>query len=64
MADGDLVKVLLAYEQWEADLILRSDAWRGGIATLPTIPQDLWDRLIEIQAMRNATLSRSKAQGG
>jgi hypothetical protein len=50
--------VLAAYEQWEADLIMSSEAWEG-FAALPTIPQDLWDRLIEIQGMRNKVLRKS-----
>lgn len=49
--------VLWAYEQWEADLIMRNEAWRNG---LPTIPQDLWDRFIEIQAVRNGVLWSAK----
>jgi hypothetical protein len=56
MTNNDaLVKVLEAYEQWEADLIMRDDAWQG-MSGLPTVPQDLWNRLIEIQMVRNAAL--------
>lgn len=53
-------KALKAYERWEADLVLSDEAWRGGMAPLPTITQSLWDRLLEIQAMRNAALGRVK----
>jgi hypothetical protein len=45
-AEGEMREVLKAHEKWEADLIL-SDA---------TVPQSLWDRLIEVQALRNAAL--------
>ena len=45
--------VLLAYEQWEADLVLCGDAWTNG---LPRMTQPLYDRWMGIQAMRNAVL--------
>ena len=45
-AEGEMREVLKAHEKWEADLIL-SDA---------TVPQSLWDCLIEVQALRNAAL--------
>ncbi len=51
--------VLLGYEQWEADLLLDSNAWRG-IDGLPHITQSLWDRLLELQALRNAALKDVK----
>lgn len=50
--------VLHEYEQWEADLITNVEAWApDGTATLPRIPQELWDRLIEIQGRRNQILN-------
>ena len=57
---ADLAAVLREYEQWEADLIMDSEAWRhadGEPRDLPWIPQHLWDRLIEIQERRNAALA-------
>lgn len=59
-AAPELKEVAEAYERWEADLILCGKAWNHGLATLPTITQPLWDRLIEIQAMRNAALQKAK----
>jgi hypothetical protein len=56
-AAPDLLEVAKAYERWEADLILDADAWRG--RDLPTISQAIWDRLIEIQALRNAAIARA-----
>jgi len=56
--------VLAAYEQWEADLLMDNEAWytrEREPRDLPTIPQALWDRLIEIQGMRNAALHKSTA---
>lgn len=49
------VAVLRAYEKWEGDLILDNRAWtrREG---LPCLTQELWDRLLEIQNMRNSAL--------
>jgi hypothetical protein len=54
--------VLEAYEQWEADLIMDNDAWYDECReprSRPIIPQPLWDRLIEIQGMRNAALGNT-----
>lgn len=48
-----LREVLKAYEAWEADLILTGD-WSASTVRLK---QSHHDRLIEIQAMRNAALS-------
>lgn len=50
-AAPDLLAVLLAYEQWEASLILDDNSWRNG---LPMLTQAQYNRLIEIQQMRNA----------
>lgn len=50
-----LEAALLAYEKWEADLIMCDDAWRG---SLPTLTQELYDRMIELQEMRNEALGR------
>ena len=47
----DPIEVLKAYEAWEADVILHAK-W----GDLPTLTQAQWDRLVEIQAMRNAVL--------
>lgn len=49
-----VIEVLRAYEQLEADVIMEPACWFGG---LPRITRPLWDRFIEIQAMRNAALS-------
>jgi hypothetical protein len=56
-AAPDLLEVAKAYERWEADLILDADAWKG--RDLPAISQAIWDRLIEIQALRNAAIARA-----
>lgn len=62
-ASPSLHDVAAAYEQWEADLILSAEAWEpNGQADTPRIPQVLWDRLIEIQAMRNAALSLARGE--
>jgi hypothetical protein len=52
--EEELQNVLKAYEQWEADMILAGECWVNG---LPRITQTLWDRFIEIQAMRNRALA-------
>lgn len=51
-----MLAVLLAYEQWEASLILDDESWRNG---LPMLTQTQYDRLIEIQGMRNAAIAKA-----
>lgn len=62
-AAPDLAAVARAYEQWEADLIGSAEAWGGafpgGMRDLPVFTEALWDRLLEIQAMRNAALAKA-----
>jgi hypothetical protein len=60
MADkerDEMIAVLRAYEQWEAALVLTGD-WRN---EMPRLTQGLYDRMLEIQAMRNAILARAGA---
>lgn len=49
----EAIAALRAYERWEADLIMEDNSWVGG---LPRLTQNLYDRMIELQAMRNAVL--------
>jgi len=58
-AAPDLKAVALAYEQWEADVILDSKCWRF---ETPHITQALWDRFCEIQMMRNAALAKARGE--
>jgi hypothetical protein len=55
-AAPDMLELLLAYERWEADLILCDAAWRN---SLPTLNQELHDRLIELQLRRNAIVAKA-----
>lgn len=48
--------VLKGYEQWEADLVLCSEAWNTANG-LPQLTQALYDRLMELQAQRNRALA-------
>lgn len=61
MGAPTLLEVAKAYEQWEADLIGDPVAWGGafpgGFRDLPTFTEPLWDRLMEIQTMRNAAIA-------
>lgn len=58
---------LLAYaeavNQWEADMILSQEAWGGGMREFPTFTEELWDRWLELQAMRNAAVMKAKGVG-
>jgi hypothetical protein len=53
----ELLKISEMYEQWETNLINCEKAWetRSG---LPTLTQELYDELIEIQNKRNAILKK------
>lgn len=55
-ASPDLFAVAKAYEAWEADVVFDGN-WEDG---LPKLTQPLFDRLLEIQAMRNAALAKVK----
>jgi hypothetical protein len=57
-ASPDLLALAKAYEQWEADLIVCHEAWEGGRA-LPEFTQSLWDRLLELQTMRNLAVKKA-----
>lgn len=62
-AAPELYEVSKAYEQWEADLILSNDAWApDGEAVTPRITPELWERLLEIQKMRNAVLAKAEGR--
>ncbi len=54
--------VLEAYEQWEADLLMCGEAWSTP-SGLPRMTQALYDRWMEIQAMRNDALGRLNPDG-
>ena len=56
-AAPDLLEVAKAYEQWEASLIMEDESWRNG---LPTLTQAQYDRLMEIQTMRNKAIAKTK----
>jgi len=58
-AAPDLLAVAKAYEQWEADLILDGSAW-GGMREFPQLTEKLWDRLMELQVMRNAAVAKAR----
>jgi hypothetical protein len=50
-----LRRVVEAYEDWEAQIILENKCWTGQNVRLT---DDLYDRMMEIQAMRNVALGR------
>lgn len=62
MMTPDPLEVLRMYEQWEADLIMCDKSW-DTYDGLPKLTQELYDRLMEIQAQRNLVLHGS-ALGG
>ncbi len=48
-----------AYEAWEADLIMDAAAWRDG---LPRLTPRHYDRLLELQAQRNAFIAKAEGR--
>lgn len=58
-----LLAVAKAYEEWEAAMIMCQKAWAGGMAEFPTLTAELWDRLMAIQAMRNAAIRKAVSGG-
>lgn len=49
-----LIEVLKRYETWEANLIMEDSCWEG---SLPTLTNELYEELLEIQKLRNEALS-------
>jgi len=60
---GDLLAALKGYEQWEVDLLNSSEAWHNGGRDLPEITQELWDKLLALQAIRNASIANYESGG-
>ncbi len=56
---AQLEEVAKGYEQWEADMVLDSGAWRGDDG-LPHLTQHLQDKLTVLQEKRNAALAACK----
>jgi hypothetical protein len=50
----ELLSLARAYEEWEGDLILNGD-WSGNYVTMT---QAQHDRMLELQAMRNAAIAK------
>lgn len=49
--------VLLAYEQWEADIITENKCWgTDGMNSTPRLTIDLHERMLKLQEMRNSAL--------
>ena len=58
----DAALALLAeYEEWEAELISDNRCWGPeGMNSLPSLTQQLYDKMLELQAKRNEVLDRFK----
>ena len=57
-AAPELSNVAKAYEAWEAALVFDGN-WNNG---LPAFTQPLFDRFLEIQAMRNSALAKAEGR--
>ena len=54
----DMRSVLDAYHDWETDVVFLGK-WEDGV---PSLTADLFDRLMEIQAMRNAAFAKIRGE--
>jgi hypothetical protein len=59
---NELLDLAIGYQQWEADLILSDQAWGGGMEPLPTLTQELYDGLMDLQRRRNAIITSYRAE--
>jgi hypothetical protein len=50
-------EILLGYEQWEANLVLKAN-WEATRDGLPALTYPLYDELMELQGRRNELLGR------
>lgn len=57
-AAPDLLAACRAWEAWEADIILNAD-WGNDT---PRLTQEQWDRVIELQVMRNAAIAKAEGR--
>ena len=58
-AAPDLLAYAKAVEAWEAKLLMKDDSWRNG---LPVFTQELYDKWMELQAVRNAAIKKAKGE--
>ena len=61
-AATELFDLAKAYNEWEADIILNGDWGTDGMDPYPRLTESQYDRMLELQAMRNAAIH--KAKGG
>ena len=54
----ELLAVVLAYEAWEAKLILDDRSWHADNG-IPQMTEEQFDQLLEIQNMRNAAKTKA-----
>jgi hypothetical protein len=49
-------RALLAYQSWEANLVLNREAWDNDKREYPQLTEELWDELLDCQKLRNEAL--------
>lgn len=59
LAAPDLIEVCKAYEEWEGDIIINGDWGPGGMDPYPRLTEAQCDRMLELQAMRNAAIDKA-----
>ena len=57
----ELLAVAQRYEAWEANLVLHG-RWEATGDGLPTLTEDLYDEMMELQALRNAAIAKATGQ--
>lgn len=61
-AAPELLAVAQRYEAWEANLVLHG-RWEATGDGLPTLTEDLYDEMMELQALRNAAIAKATGAG-
>jgi hypothetical protein len=59
-AAPDLFAVCQAYEEWEGDIVMNGDWGPDGMHPYPRLTEAQYQRMIEIQTMRNAAILKAK----
>ena len=60
-AAPELLALAKRYEAWEANLVLHG-RWETTGDGLPTLTEDLYDEMMELQALRNAAIAKATGQ--
>lgn len=58
----NLLEVCNAYELWEGDIIINGNWGADGMAPYPRLRESQYDRMLELQDMRNEAIRKARGQ--